>query len=857
VLNNKTEDQQQPWLPPEVFRRLSTAGIIVLALIVAFVLRQQLAAVNYQDIVRDISAVSTDRLWLAIAGTAASFMVLSVFDFTSLAYLKLRVPFRLVLATSFTAFAVGNFLGFGMLTGGAIRARAYNSAGLDAKAIAQVISLNAGAYGLAIMCCSTLALWFSLFHPEVVLPGPAGLATLITALLSVATLGLALVLLTPLRRVAMQRWKFALPTPTQSLGYLLGGIVDMLLSALVLWSLLPLNSIDYSSFAALYFLATALGLLSHLPGGVGVFETVMLLGLGGANQSSGVAGALVLYRLIYYLLPVLVASGLVAWQSFLSQYWQPFRRFSNSIAPTFLALLSSLLGIILLLSGVTPMQPDIEQRLRGSLPLFIVEASHFFGSIAGLALLLITRSLLHRQHAAWLVAFVSTLLTIVMALPRKIAWIDLGVALLFAAYLFQCRHMFNRRSTLLNASLTPGWWIYVSAVLGCCLWLLFFAYQDVAYTDQLWWQFAFDNSAPRSLRALMAVTILTLLLGLWQLLRTPDTHILGATKDEVAQAVVIAQQHPNADALLVAMADKCVMLSANSQAFLMYSKVGRAWIALFDPIGPEADRIELIWTFVEHAEQHGGRAAFYEARGDLLPHYLDAGMRIYKVGECAIVELPEFSLEGPKRSKLRQTVNRAERDGLSFEILSADGFNQHYPALKTISTAWLDSHNTREKSFSLGNFSYDYLAQQPIAVVHFGGAIVAFASLQMPQHKGEVSLDLMRYLDGAPKSCMEYLFCQLLLHCKAQGYQRFSLGMAPMAGMSQHRLTSHWHKLAHFIYSHGERFYNFQGLRAFKNKFDPEWEPRYLVTTPGYLPILALTDIALLVSGGLKGVISK
>jgi phosphatidylglycerol lysyltransferase len=326
-VKKQQHDQQRSWLSPDVFRRLATVGTIVLALIVAYVLRQQLTAVNYQDIVRDITAVSTDRLWLAVAGTAASFMVLSLFDFMSLAYLKLRLPFRLVLATSFTAFAVGNFLGFGMLTGGAIRARAYNSAGLDAKTIAQVISLNAGAYGLAMMCCSTFALWFSLLHPQVILPGPMGLAALITALLSVATVGLALVLLTPLRHTAMQRWSFTLPRPAQSVGYLLGGAIDLLLSALVLWSLLPMDSIDYTTFAALYFLATSLGLLSHLPGGVGVFETVMLLGLSGANQSSGVAGALVLFRLIYYLLPVLVAGGLVAWQSFLSQY---FRRPSNA-----------------------------------------------------------------------------------------------------------------------------------------------------------------------------------------------------------------------------------------------------------------------------------------------------------------------------------------------------------------------------------------------------------------------------------------------------------------------------------------------------------------------------------------------
>jgi phosphatidylglycerol lysyltransferase len=289
----------------------------------------------------------------------------------------------------------------------------------------------------------------------------------------------------------------------------------------------------------------------------------------------------------------------------------------------------------------------------------------------------------------------------------------------------------------------------------------------------------------------------------------------------------------------------------------MYGKVGRSWIALYDPIGKSAEFGELVWDFIDKAEHHGGNAAFYEVKPENLPHYLDAGLRAWKVGECAVVDLPAFHLEGPQRSKLRQALKRGERDGLVFRIAVRTELPVLFPALKRVSDTWLDAHNTREKSFSLGHFSHDYIAEQPVALVTLQDDIVAFATLQATNSKYDVSLDLMRYLPTAPKSCMDFLFCQLLLNAKQQGYQRFSLGMAPMSGMPQHRLANRWHKLAQFIYTHGERFYNFQGLRAFKQKFGPEWEPRYLVTTPGYLPVVALKDIAVLVSGGLKGVISK
>ena len=177
--------------------------------------------------------------------------------------------------------------------------------------------------------------------------------------------------------------------------------------------------------------------------------------------------------------------------------------------------------------------------------------------------------------------------------------------------------------------------------------------------------------------------------------------------------------------------------------------------------------------------------------------------------------------------------------------------------MRRISDGWLAQHNTREKSFSLGSFKPEYLTHLPVALVRRGDVPVAFANLLCTDLRREASVDLMRYAPDAPKGAMDYLFVKLMLHFQAEGYERFGLGMAPFSGLVQHPLAPRWHRLGSLVFGLGEHFYNFQGLRSFKEKFNPVWEPRYLCSPGGLSPLLALADIAALTSGGIKGVIWK
>jgi len=833
------------------------AAVLAVSALLFDALRALLREVSYAEVVQQIAAQPATSLLLSGLATVLSYLVLTGYDFSALKYVGVQVRRATVLLTSFIAYALGNTVGLGVLTGGAVRMRLYTAAGIDAARVTQAAAFNAGAFVIGMTAFGAAGLlWGAPDVAELVrIPGWLLRAIAILLLLAVGALIVAAARSRELR--ILNRWPVRLPPPELAIRQLLISALDLAASAAALWFLLPANIVGLPAFFAWYAMAVALGLLSHVPGGIGVFEAVILLACGGRAPPEQIIGALVLYRIIYYLLPLIAAAMLLAGYELRSGVAAPIRRAAVAISPMLLATLTFIAGAWLLVSGVTPLSGAATDLLELHVPLPLVEASHFIGSVTGFAMLVIARGLFHRLDAAWWSAFLLAIVAAVLAMPKGIAVSEGAYLTVLAFLLLASRRQFERRSALFSRALGLAWIVSIAWVVAATVLILFFAYREVQYDRELWWVFEFDANAPRGLRAMMGVMLAGLGFAIWQLLRpSPGMPALPKTADlDRAEAIVSAQ--PHADANLVLVGDKHLMFSTSGKAFVMFGRQGRSWISLFDPVGPRGEWPELIWRFIEEATDHGGRAIFYQVRPESLSLYLDAGLRALKLGEYAYVPLQEFSLQGSKRADLRYAVHRAERDGLSFSVVPPNEVAALLPDLRAISAAWLAESRTREKGFSLGAFRDDYLLRRPVAIVRQRGAIVAFANILCTQQQSEVSVDLMRQLPSAPSGTMDFLFTQLMLHFKAQGVQRFALGMAPMAGMVTHELAPRWHRFGRWLFDSGESFYNFRGLRSFKDKFLPVWEPRYLAAPPGMATLLSVADVTALIAGGLRGVIAK
>jgi phosphatidylglycerol lysyltransferase len=406
--------------------------------------------------------------------------------------------------------------------------------------------------------------------------------------------------------------------------------------------------------------------------------------------------------------------------------------------------------------------------------------------------------------------------------------------------------------------------LLVTAVIAA-VWLGFFAYRDVAYTDELWWTFLTDRQASGFLRAVAVLCVLTLGIAAVSLLSAPGSgrRRLGNPEDRAAALKVLAEaDRATPEAWLAALGDKTLLFSPSGKSFLSYRVRGRRWIAMGEPAGLKSERLALLWAFAELADSYGGAAVFYSVGEAVLADLATMGLAVRKVGETAVVDVAAFTLEGRSRQNLRTAVNRAEREGASFEVLPPGSASGLESQLKAVSDAWLADHNGVEKAFSLGRFDVDYLDLTPLAVVRQRGEgeagpgrIVAFANLLPGAGEArEVAIDLMRHTPDAPPGVMDYLFIRSIQWAAAEGYAHFDLGMAPLAGLEDRRGAPVFGRVGALVFEEGGALYGFQGLRAYKSKFAPDWRPRF-IAAPASTPLaLALLDVALLTSGGWAGV---
>jgi phosphatidylglycerol lysyltransferase len=841
-----------------LLRRLGPILGLILFAAAVWVLHRELVRYRYHDIVSQLRAIPPKNVLVAVALTLLSYLLLTFYDQLAFRYIRRPTAYGKVALASFIGYAFSNSMGHGFITGGTVRYRLHTGWGLSAIEVTKVVAFLMLTFGLGMSAIGGLALLVeptvisSLLHlPPIVF---RSIGVILLALVGVyASLGVW-----RSEPLSIQGWEFHAPSLGLSLSQLAIASLDWVLTSSVLYVLLPPSSLSYPAFLGVYLLAQAAGLASLVPGGLGVFEGIMVLSLSSSLPTRTILGALIAYRGIYYLLPLgtaillLGAHELAQKKEGLRWAMRFFGRWVPELVPQLLSVTTFIGGAILLFSGAVPAISERMIWLSRFLPLPVVEVSHFLGSLAGIGLLLLARGLQQRLDAAY---FLTATLLVGGIFFSLLKGFDYEEAIILAAMLgslLPCRGYFYRKTSLTGEPFTPGWIVAIFLVLAGSVWLGMFTHRHVEFSAELWWRFSLSGDAPRALRATVGAIVTALIFSVSRLLRPAlqEPALPGPEELELASIVLSAERKTSSR--LVFLGDKAILFNGPRTAFIMYAVEKRSWVALGDPVGPQSEMAELVWRFRELSDRHDGWSVFYQVGREHLPLYLDVGLTLLKIGEEARVPLERFSLEGGERRGLRHSHHRVEKEGCAFEVVPQERVPPLLEEFKRISDAWLSAKNTREKKFSVGFFDPDYLKQFPAAVIWRGGKAVAFANVLTGAERGEISVDLMRHLpDEAPSGVMDFLFIELMLWGKREGYRYFNLGMSPFSGLEARTLSPLWSRIGALIFRYGEHFYNFQGLREYKDKFGPEWEPKYLATPGGLVLPRVLTDIASLIAGGL------
>jgi len=837
--------------------------LLVLALFAAAlrVLQGTLTHYRYHDVIVYLRSLPLEQVVLAVVLTLTGYLVMTGYDTLAFRYIRHPLPYLKIALASFIGYAFNNNVGLSGLVGGSLRYRLYNAWRLSAVEIAKVIAFCTITFWLGFVILGGI---FFLATPPLVPPNvhlPFASVRMIGLIMLAPALAYMIWIAVRREPIRVRQWEFELPSAPLFFAQVAISSLDWMIAAAVLYILLPDRlPLDFPQFLGIFLLAQIAGVASNVPGGLGIFEAITLLFLAPFYPASQILGSLVAFRAIYYLLPLFVATALLAAHEIVekregvAKAWRIFGRWAPGIAPNLLAFTTFITGAVLLFSGATPELSERVHWIRRLFPLPLVEISHFLGSIAGAALLVLARGLQRRLDAAYQLTVVVLSAGIVLQLFKGGDFEEaIALAIMLVALVASRRH-FHRKASLINEGFGPSWIAAIILVLITSAWLGFFSYKHVEYSNDLWWRFQFRADAPRFLRASVGVVGSLLLFAIARLLRPAAAEPDCPTIEEIERSATIVKAHPNSQAHLALLGDKPFLWSEGGHAFIMYGVEGRSWIAMGDPIGPDEEKAELLWKFRELCDLHAGWPVFYQVARPNLHFYLDLGLTILKIGEEARVDLAAFSLEGGSRKWMRKAMRRVESEGCEFGIADAAPIVDE---LRAISDSWLAEKKTREKGFSLGFFANDYIRRFPVALVRKEGRIVAFSNLWTSGDKQEISVDLMRHLGDAPNGVMDYMFIHLFLWGEEQGYRWFNMGMAPLSGLENRALGTLWNRVGALTYRYGENYYNFQGLRQYKEKFDPEWEPMYLASPGGLALPRILTNLAALIGGGLRGVVSK
>ncbi|MCM2314465.1 MAG: bifunctional lysylphosphatidylglycerol flippase/synthetase MprF [Thermoanaerobaculia bacterium] len=835
-------------------------AIVPLALLVValWVLQKNLQTVSWREVVTYFRTLPLSAIGLAILVTTAAYLVLTLYDFFGTRYAGSAIAWRKVAPASYIAYAFSNSIGHPLVTGTPIRVRFYSAEGIDGIGIAKIVSYCLGGFWLGFAALGGITLCLAPASMLEVLPFATEFSRVTGAALIVVTLGYLVAALRVRKAFTFRDWKLQLPSLRSASAQLAIGVADWCLAASVLYLVFPASTdVSLAFFGVCFLVANATGLLSGVPGGIGIFETVMVVAMEGHIAAPSVLGALVIFRTVYYVAPLVGAALLLAWHEYrrqeqkIAQGLDTLDRIAPALVPAAFSIVTFAAGTILLIGGATPTPHRELAWLASTVGVPVVQFAHFVTSLVGAALLLLTRALQHRITSAWRAALWLFGIGIVTTLLRGLDWGSAILLLLLLVATAAVRREFYRHAPFSEARFTPGSATTVLMAFTVVIFLTLLAHRSSALGLDLLFDFSVTGHAARSLRALIGVSLLSLG-ATWSLVRASSSPVpLVPSESDLTDARRIVARYPRSHAHLALLGDKRLLFDSQRRGFLMFRVERRSWVSFGDPVAPSEVADELVWTFRDLAARQGGWAVFYGAREENAARYIGLGLAFMRIGEEARIRLEEFD---PTWRDSHIAALDAVRDaGLVFDVILPENVEPIVDELRPVAAAWLAARGIDAPDAALGVCDRRYLERGPIGVFRQGEAIVAFANVWLSGENEEASIDLIRYLPSVPTGTMLALVVELATWARDQHYQWFSLGLAPHRGIDPTRRSPAWNRAASVLYRHGEHFEDFQYLREFKESFVPVWEGRYLAS-PGDLRLAnILRDVTRLVSGSTRG----
>lgn len=815
---------------------IAPLGIIIFVVAI-MLLSNEMKNYSYQQILDTLKAIPSFKICTALVLALLYYLILGGYDVIAFKYINVPLKFKNVLFTCFISNALGNNTGYSMLFGGSIRYRLYSLYNVSMINVTKVLFFSSATIWFGLLIIGGVVFTFfpvNFSDNKFFFESSVPLGILFLIIVCLYTL-LSFFKSKPIK--IFNKFTITFPDIKITLWQMLLATADWVIASCTLFVLLPQGEISYITLLQIFLVAQMLGILSQVPGGMGVFETAIVMMLPQATESSYVMGALLAYRAIFYFFPLSIALLLLASHEFFRarKRFKVLARFYGgrmaSLIPQALSISIFISGAIILFSGVTTVSSSVIKRFVEYIPVAILDSLHFTISVIGIMLLFMSRGLLLRIKRAYSMTVILLALLFPLALINGYGYEKIVFLVVMLALVIPSKKYFYRPLSLIAVKLNMLWFFLISAVFITSTWLCFFVYRPDLHslTDFITNLFSASDSA-RSLRVCigMAITIAIVIISeIWKRYRYKQSSIdLANIKKISDNSRYVYGNYAFENRNLFDM---------NTGSFMMYSQINNNAIVFGDPVGDNKSARELIWDFKEMTDLKNIKPTFVYLGYKNLKVYDDIGLDIASFGVDANVSLEKFSPDAKSLSDIKMLSQDLDKKGYVFEIVDKEYFMKNNKYIGFIDYQWeKEFGNLRNKMFDVSvNGANKYI------IIRKDNFISAYAYLLLAQNKYEVFVSNVRYTTDCDENILKYILFNSIKWAKQNDYKWFNLGLTPT---NETIIDEDFTKKAK-IFVFAEHFkYDMKALVEFKTKFNPVWKKKYVAFYAGKQLIYFLKD---------------
>lgn len=589
--------------------------------------------------------------------------------------------------------------------------------------------------------------------------------------------------------------------------------------------------------AIAYIVSVLLMIASPFLRGLGAVELSMVyvLSLYGYTNEQALA-VTILYRLFEFWIPL--AAGIIAFA------WKGRHIFSR----LFPAILVFALGVVNIISVVTPPLLNRLRLLREFIPASSIHASNLMVLLIGLTLIVTAAFLIRGLRNAWIIALVFAFGSFIGHITKALDYEESLLAAFTVIVLILSASQYKLKGhprTVQLSLITVGLVFFSILVFG----FIGFYFVDVRHFGI---DFTWDQSLLHASKSFLLISddglqpitrfgreFVGLMNGLgfiaWcYLVFTLVRPYLSFSKKTASlnsydRARLLLSQFGNSPVdFFKVNSDKLLYFSDSYEAFIAYRIANSFAVVLEEPVCSDEDKVPVLREFDAHCKKMGLKTAFYRVDENSMIYFDELKKRRLLIGQEAIVDIAKFTLEGRDKKSLRNGLNSLQKKGFKTIFYPKSQTKEIIAELRQVSDQWLSAYNKKEMIFAQGMFDEKLLREQDIiAIRDEQDKLVAFMNIIPDFAPGECTYDLIRKTADAPGGCMDALIIELINYAKSKNLSFLNLGLVPMSGISQPDNTAEM--VVKYAFEKIRRFRHYQGLREFKEKYASAWVNKYLV----------------------------